>query len=196
MLEDEKARRAPGDDPHVVLSPRSRKPVTVAWLTTLVRSTLIRGGIENRTLRYLRTDPGREEENRKILAYVDAHGSITRGEAMALLGLSEGQIYRRLSALAEAGRLDHAGARYYRAGTVILPEQRPEAIRRYLEENGAAYLQDIAELLQTGKVTTQRLLRKMVRSGQLTVLQNQRYDLPPEDTKPETPREDARAAFG
>ena len=196
VLEDEKARRGAGDDPHVVLSPRSRKPVNTAWLATMVRSALIRGGIENNTLRHLRMDPDREEENRKIIASVDAHGSITRGEAMALLGLSEGQSYRRLSALAEAGKLDRAGARYYHAGTVILPEERPEAIRRYLQENGTVYLQDIADYLQTGKRTAKRLLRNMVRSGQLTVLKNEQYDLPPGDTGSEASLEEAEAALG
>ena len=196
VLEDEKARRGVGDDPHVVLSPRSRKPVNATWLTTLVRSALIHGGIENHTLRHLRMDPGRETENRKIIAYVDAHGFITRNEAVALLGLSEGQVYRRLSALTKAGKLDRVNTRYFHAGTVILPEQRPEAVRRYLQENGAAYLQDIADFLQQGKMTTLRFLRKMVRSGRLTVLQNEKYDLPPEDKGLETPLEEAKAALG
>ena len=196
VLEDEKARRGAGDDPHVVLSPRSRKPVNTAWLATMVRSMLIRGGIENNTLRYLRMDPDREEENRKIIAYVDAHGSITRGEAVALLGLSEGQIYRRLSALAEAGNLDRAGARYYHAGTMILPEERPEAVLRYLQENGTAYLQDIADYLQTGKRTAKRLLKNMVRSGQLVILRNEQYDLPPGDADILASAEEAKAALG
>ena len=196
VLEDEKAQRSPSDDPHVVLSPRSRKPVNATWLTTLVRSTLIHGGIENHTLRHLRMDPGREAENRKIFTYVDAHGFITRNEAVALLGLSKGQVYRRLSALAETGKLDHVGVRYYRAGTVILPEQRPEAIRSYLQENGAAFLQDIADYLQTGKRTAGRLLRNMVLAGQLTVLQNKKYDLPPGDKALETSLAEERAALG
>ena len=196
VLEDEKARRRAVDDPHVLLSPRSRKPFTADWLTTLVRSALIRGGIENRTPRYLRMDPDREEENRKIFAYVDAHGFITRNEAMALLGLSEGQIYRRLSALTKAGKLDRVNTRYFQAGTVIPAEQRPEAIRRYLQENGAAFLQAITDYLQTGKRTTQRLLKNMVRSGQLTVLQNKKYDLMVEDEGLETSPEETEAALG
>ena len=172
------------------------KPLTADWLTTLVRSALIRGGIENRTPRYLRLDPDREEENRKLIAYVDAHGFITRNEAMALLGLSEGQVYRRLSALTKAGILNRVNTRYFHAGTVIPAEQRPEAIRRYLQENGAAFLQAIADYLQTGKRTTQRLLKNMVRSGQLTVLQNEKYDLTVEDKGLETSLEEAEAALG
>ena len=185
VLEGEKTKRTPEDDPHVILSPRSRKPVTIAWLTTLVRSTLIRGGLEDHSFRDFRLDPVREAEDRKILAYVEERGSITRDEAMKLLGLSDGQVYRRLSALTRAGRLDHVCTRYFLPGTVILPEQRPEAIRQYLRENGAAYLQDVAALLKTGKWTALNVLKSMARSEQLLVSQSKQYYLPPETEEEE-----------
>ena len=180
VLEAEKAKRAPEDNPHVILSPRSRKPVTVAWLTTLVRSALIRGGLEGHSFRDFRLDPVREAEDREILAYVEERGSITRDETMKLLGLSDGQAYRRLAALTGAGKLDHVCTRYFLPGTVILPEQRPEAIRRYLRENGAAYLQDVAALLKTGKWTALNVLKSMTRSEQLLVSRSKQYYLPPE----------------
>ena len=104
---------------------------------------------------------------------------------MKLLGLSDGQVYRRLSALTRAGRLDHVCTRYFLPGTVILPEQRPEAIRQYLRENGAAYLQDVAALLKTGKWTALNVLKSMARSEQLLVSQSKQYYLPPETEEEE-----------
>ena len=180
VLEEEKARRVPGDDPHVILSPRSRKPVTAAWLTTLVRSALIRGGIENRSLRDLRLDPDRESENQKLLRYVEENGVITRGEAMSLLERSQSQTYRRLTALVESGKLERINTRYYLAGTVTPQEYRDEAILGYLQKNGPAYRQDIAAFLHLGNRTTARILKNMTESGQLTLMRDKRYDLPPE----------------
>ena len=175
VLEDEKARRAPGDDPHVILSPRSRNPVTAAWLTTLVRSALIRGGIENRSLRDLRLDPVQEAENQKLIRYVEENGAITRREAMSLLELSQSQAYRRLTALVESGKLEHVNTRYYLAGTVMPFEYRDEAILGYLQENGPAYRQDIAAFLHLGNRTTARILKGMTESGQLMLMQDKRY---------------------
>ena len=175
VLEDENARRAPGDDPHVILSPRSRNPVTAAWLTTLVRSALIRGGIENRSLRDLRLDPVQVAENQKLLKYVEENGAITRSEAMSLLEMSQSQIYRRLTALVESGKLEHVNTRYYLTGTVTPFEYRDEAILGYLQENGPAYRQDIAAFLHLGNRTTARILKGMTESGQLTLMRDKRY---------------------
>ena len=178
VLEEERARRGPDDDPHVLLSPRLRKPVTAVWLTTLARSALIRGGIEDRTLRDFRGNPACEEEKRRLMAYVAERGSVSRKEAAALLGLSDGQAYRRLTGLVGSGRLTYVNGKYYRPGTVIPPEQRPEAICRYLEENGPAYLQAIADHLQVGKRTAARTLKSLTESGRLTLMRDQRYSLP------------------
>ena len=178
VLEEERARRGPDDDPHVLLSPRLRRPVTAVWLTTLARSALIRGGIGDRTLRDFRVNPAREEEKRRLMACVEEHGSVSRKEAAALLGLSDGQAYRRLTELVGSGRLTCVNGKYYRPGTVIPPEQRPEAICRYLEENGPAYLQTIADHLQVGKRTAARTLKSLTGSGRLTLMRDQRYSLP------------------
>lgn len=178
ILKAEKQRRAPDDDPHVILTPRTKKPLTVARLSTMVRTILIRGGVENQSLRDLRRDAARESEHRLLLDYVREHGSISRGEAMALLDMSANKVYSRLNALTFSGELVRINSRYYPAGEVVLPGQQADAIKRYLAESGPAYCQDIAALLHIGKRTTARILKKMVDSGELILLRREkRYTL-------------------
>ena len=184
ILSAERERRAPDDDPHVILTPRTRKSVTVARLSTMVRTILIRGGVETQSLRDLRRDSALENEKQKLLDYALTRGSISRTEAMALLGLGEGKVYSRLNALAFTGELVRINFRYYPAGTVVLPEQQAEAIRQYLAENGSAYCSDIAELLHIGKRPTARLLKSMVERGELALLRREkRYLLNNKQTK-------------
>ena len=179
LLRDALQERPPGDDPHVILTPRSRRPISVARLSTMVRTSLIRGGVEDRSLRYLRKDTAKEDERDRLIAYAREHGSISRSEAAELLGVSGGVAYDRLSALAFDNVLIRINSRYYPAGSVIAPEQQAEAIRGYLAEWGAAYCQDIADMLHIGKRTTARILKKMVDRGEIVLLRREkRYTLP------------------
>ena len=174
ILKAERDRRALSDDPHVILTPRTRKPITVARLSTMVRTILIRGGVETQSLRDLRRDSALEDEKRRLLDYALTHGSISRAEAMALLGLNEGKVYSRLNALTFTGELVRINFRYYPAGTVVLPERQAEAIKAYLAENGSAYCSDVAELLHIGKRPTARLLKRMVERGELALLRREK----------------------
>ena len=174
ILSAERDRRTPQDDPHVILTPRTRKPITVARLSTMVRTILIRGGVETQSLRDLRRDSALEDEKRRLLDYAIEHGSISRAEAMDLLGLNEGKVYSRLNALTFTGELVRINFRYYPAGTVVLPEQQESAIKAYLAENGSAYCSDIAALLHIGKRPTARLLKSMVERGELALLRREK----------------------
>lgn len=87
--------------------------------------------------------------------------------------------YSRLSELAFDGVLVRVNARYYPAGSVIAPEKQAEAIRDYLAQWGAAYCQDIADMLHIGKRTTARILKRMVERGEIVLLRREkRYTLP------------------
>ena len=181
VLEEERERRAPGDDPHVLLTPRSRRPMTSARLTTVVRSALIRGGIEDRTMQDLRRNVARDAEKDALRAYAEEHGSITRSEASALLGLSGGQVYARLVELAEEGALVRVNSRYYPADRAVRPGGQEEAILGFIAESGPAYRRDVVELLHLGKRTTERILKRMVAAGELVLLRGtQQYALPAE----------------
>jgi len=61
LLEKVQKVRSPGEDPHVLLSPQSRRPMDLARLSKVVQTALIRGGLENITLRDIRTAGGRPD---------------------------------------------------------------------------------------------------------------------------------------
>ena len=177
LLQTEQSRRKPSDDPHVLLTPNSRKPLDLPRLSRLVRTALIRGGMEHVTLRDLRRDESRQSEDALILSRAAERGCLSRGEVVELLGLTPAAAYNRLRSLVERKKLTRVGEKYYPYGAVVPPEEQEEAVLRYLRENGAAYRQDIAALLHIGQRQCSALLRRMAASGRLTQ-HSQRYTLP------------------
>lgn len=168
LLQSVKAQRTAEDDPHVILSPNSRRPMDLARLSKLVRTSLIRGGLEHLTLQDLRRDESRENEEAVILRRAAERGPITRGDVVELLALSQTAAYTRLRRLTEQKKLVRVGGKYYLAGTVTEPERHQETILTYLNENGAAYCQDLADLLHIGKRQCALILKKLVQAGVLT----------------------------
>ena len=186
VLREVREHRSPEDDPHLLLTSQTRKPMTAEWLNTLVRTALIRGGIENRLPGDLCMDREIAAEKRRLTDYAGEHGSISRGEAMRLLDVSESVAYYRLKTLTESGELVRVNSRYYPAGKVVPPERQREAICQYLSESGPAYLQEIVDLLHIGKRTASRLLRMMVEERSLVLLpRTKRYALPEPAAKTE-----------
>lgn len=78
-------------------------PVPAAYgfgrLSKVVQTALIRGGLENITLRDIRAAGGQREDDQTLLEWTRAHGSITRRDVMALLNLSDTAAYLRLRRL-------------------------------------------------------------------------------------------------
>ena len=177
LLRAAQSRRRSGDDPHVLLSPNSRKPMDQPRLSKIVRTALIRGGMEHISLGDLCREERRESEDARLLAYAAEKGTICRREAMALLGLSRIAAYERLRQLAARGKLVRVGGKYYPAGQVVPPEEQYEAIRAFLEESGPAYRQDLADLLHIGPRQCGLILKHMVEDGRLVQV-GQRYCLP------------------
>lgn len=182
LLEDIQRRRVPEDDPHVLLTEQSRRPVDLPRLSRMTRAALIRGGMEHILLRDLRKDEDRENGDSRILESVLEKGPISRGDVMELLGLSKTAAHTRLRRLTEQKKLVRVGGKYYLPGTVVPPEQHLSAIRTYLERAGFAYRQDIAELLRIQPKQCTLVLRRLVEAGEL-VQSGQRYALPKEETR-------------
>ena len=128
LLEKVQKVRSPGDDPHVLLSPQSRRPMDLARLSKVVQTALIRGGLENVTLRDIRAAGGQREDDQTLLEWTRAHGSITRRDVMALLNLSDTAAYLRLHRLAGRRELEQVGKKYYLPGTVVPEEKQWEVI--------------------------------------------------------------------
>ena len=177
LLRAAAGRRRPGEDPHVLLTPNSRRPLDQPRLSKMVRTALIRGGMEHISLGDLCREERRENEDARLLAYAAEKGTISRSEAMSLLGLSKVAAYERLRQLAERGKLVRVGGKYYPAGQVVPPEEQYDVIRTFLEQSGPAYRQDLAALLHVGDRQCALILKHMVEDGRL-VQAGQRYALP------------------
>lgn len=182
ILEEEHLRRTPEEDPHVLLTEQSRKPLDLPRLSRLTRAALIRGGLERVTLRDLKRDDCRDIEDERILQRVLEQGSVSRGDVSELLQLSKTATYARLRRLTEHGRLVRVGGKYYLPGTVVPPERHREAILEYLAEAGFAYRQDIVELLHIQPKQCTLVLHRMVEEGALIQL-GQRYFLPEQEKR-------------
>ena len=173
LLWEERDSRPPQADPHVLLTEQSHKPLDLPRLSRLTRAALVRGGLGHVHLMDLRRDERRQSGDTALLERA-AHGAVSRGEAMELLGLSRTAAYARLRRLTEEHRLIRIGGKYYLPGTVVPPEEQPTAVQNYLEQAGFAYRQEIARLLHVQPKQCTLILKRMVTSGQIAK-QGQKY---------------------
>ena len=177
LLEEELRRRTPEEDPHILLTEQSRKPLDLPRLSRMTRAALIRGGLERVTLRDLRRDDSRAAEDSCILQKALEQGYVCRNDVAELLRFSKTATYARLRRLTEQKRLVRVGGKYYLPGTVVPPERHRETILEYLAQEGFAYRQDIVDLLHIQPRQCSVVLRRLVEEG--VVLQiGQRYVLP------------------
>lgn len=160
---------------YVLTAPRSGQPYDRTRLSRLVRAALIRGGMDDVTLRDLRLDcdirVGGENE---VVAWLRRRKSITRNEAAELLGVSRTTAYNRLKQMVKRGKLTQLGTRYYLRTAVVPPERQEAVILEYLDREGFAYRQDIARLLKIEPSQCRPILQKMVAAGRITQ-ERQRY---------------------
>lgn len=182
LLEEEYARRKPGEDPHILLTEQSRRPLDLPRLSRITRTVLIRGGLERVSLRDLRKDDSREEENDRILQKVLEQGYVSRNDVSELLNFSKTATYNRLRRLTDQKRLVRVGGKYYLPGTVVPPERHREAILEYLAQAGFAYRQDIVDLLHIQPKQCTLVLHRMVEEGALVQL-GQKYLLPQQEER-------------
>lgn len=173
-------KAAPPEAEWVLMSPRSRRPYERTRLSKLVRTALIRGGIEHVGLGDLCRQERREVDNARLLELAESQDAITRRDAMSLLNLSEAAAYERLRQLTVQGRLVRVGRKYYPAGQVVPPDRQYDVIRVFLERCGSAYRQDLAALLHIGNRQCALILRHMVEDGRL-VRVGQQYYLPEQE---------------
>lgn len=168
---------AAAESEFVLTTPRSGQPYDRTRLSKLVRGVLIRGGLDNVTLRDLRLDCDiRVGGENQVIAYVRRHQSVTRNEVMELLGVSKTTAYNRLKQMVRRGKLTQIGARYYLREAVVPPERQETVILEYLSKEGFAYRQDIARILRIDPRQCRPILQRMVAAGQI-VQERQRYTL-------------------
>ena len=171
--------RTPADDPHVLLTPKSRRPYDHSRLSFATRSVFIRNGVEGWTMNLVIQAARRAVADAAVLRLMGEKGSVTRKDVMALFGVSSVAAYERLRRLVESGKVVRVGAKYYIAGQVVPPEEHYEKVRDFLAQNGGAYRQDLADLLQVEGRPCAAILRRFVEEGKV-VRVGQIYRLPPE----------------
>ena len=175
ILTETLAARTAEDDPHVVLSPQTRRPLDLPRLSRLTRSALIRGGLEEVQLRQLRKDEHRQNEDSLLLSQTAEAGCISRGTVCRLLGGSKTAAHARLNRLLEQKKLVRIGTKYYLPGTVVPPEEHSSVIREYLSREGFAYRKDIAQLLHIDSRQCTPILQRLVAEGELEQRQQKYY---------------------
>lgn len=169
--------RAEGEDPHVLLTPQSRRPYDFARLSRSLRTVLIQGGLEDVSFRDVLLDARREQEDAAILRRAAERGCVTRNDVMEQLGLSRHQAHHRLTALVERGELVRVGVKCFPAGAVVPPEEQYAVLRAHLEKVGSAYRKELADLLGLDGSQCGTVLRRLAAEGRL-VKNGQLYSLP------------------
>ena len=185
MLSEAKERRKDPAEPQVFTAPTTGRPMDLARLTTVTRTALIRGGLEQLSLGDLSRLSRRGSQRQTVLARLSAVGSMTREEVMDLLGVSKSAALKLLNQLRQDGAVVRIGGCYYPAGAVVLPEDQSAAVTAYLAAHGTAVRKELAELLNLPPAQCTALLRRMADRGEL-LLTGKRYALPPKEKPLET----------
>lgn len=167
ILEKERARRGMEDDPHVLLTPNTRRPVDVARLSKAMRTVLICGNIETVSIRNLHGTMQKDLDKERIMQLARTKANLVRKDVMESLHLSSSAAHDRLKELVKEGKLVKILSTYYLAGSIAPPEQQETLIYQYLNENKSGYLVEFEKLLGLEKRQCGRLLRKLVQEGKV-----------------------------
>ena len=180
ILYNEENARSPTDDPHILLSPRARKPMNVSQLSTMLRQLLIREGAGGGSIADFRQGARAEGQRSRILSEAERRGSISRAETEALLDVRRATAAARLTELTESGALVRSGRRYLPADRGVPREKWRRAVCDYIRQRDGARIIEIADLLRVSKSTAGRLLLQMAEDGALVYVPAQRkYRLNP-----------------
>lgn len=183
VLRDEKERRKPEDDPHVVLSKSVRMPMVPSALIPRINALLKKNGLPVANMGALPLRDRIEKEKKQVLQYAQEKGDISVEDVRGLLDSKPFTAYSRVGDLVEAGLLARSGRRYYPVEKVMPKERQPEAVVQYLEGHETATEKEVAEYLHISGAAAERLLRNMVASGKLVMIrQGKRYLLPKRPT--------------
>ncbi len=178
MLRDVWARQKDLGQERVLLAPGTGRPIDLARLSTVTRTALIRGGLENVSLGDLCRVSRREGWRQSLLTALAERGSLSREEVTELLGVSKNIALGLLDDLRAENAVTRVGRRYYPAGSVTAPVDQAAAVEDYLRQYGTALRKDLSELLGISPAQTTALLRRMAAAGRV-VLTGKKYALPP-----------------
>ena len=177
VLENEKAQRSEDDDSHVILTPRSRKPMDEARLSTITRNILVHNGLAYLRGNDLRKSIQRAKIKEQIVCFAEAKGYITRQDVEEEFALNKSGAYEYLVELVDAGELVHTSKGYFPPSVIPPVESWPDVVIDHITENGSLTVEELATVLHSGKYSARRLLRQMTKAGTLKLIQNGKYQL-------------------
>jgi len=164
-------------DPHVLLSPKAQRPFDPDRLCVLTRTALIRGGLDSLYLNKLVRIEPKDKMVDELLQYMAQRRFVTQKEVTAALKLNKSTVYHVLHQAVNCGKIVRIGTRYYKAGTVVPPEEHYSAICDLLAEDGKATLGTITNRLGIESKACLWIVSNLVKDGKLTK-EGQRYMLP------------------
>ena len=177
LLSDVRARQKDVPTNRVFIAPATGNPIDQSRLSVLCRTAMIRGGLEGFSLRSLSVWAHNKQMEDVLLQGAEEQGCLIRDTAASLLHVSPGTAWEHLNRLSKAGRLTRVGVRYYPAGETASAEDYLPILRAYLQKEGTAGRQALAEQLRIDPKQATHILKGMVDRGEL-VLAGKRYHLP------------------
>ena len=156
-----RSRRA-DDDPHVLLSSRSRKPIPLPRLSNLTQGLLVQYALDYTLLQQIMAEEKCNAHRKKIAEYAERFESISVKECMGLLGIPEHAVRSLLNQLVAEGRLMRDYRAYRPVGTKTTAAQREAAIREYLSLHGPCGAAELSAALDMAPRMIQRTLEPMI----------------------------------
>ena len=177
LLEEVWARQKDLPTDRVFVAPTTGKPIDQSRISVVSRTAMIRGGLEGLSLRSLSGWADHKQIEETLLTGARTQGYLVRDTAAALLHVPPRTAWEHLNRLSRAGRLTKVGVRYYPAGNAIAEADHLPILRAYLQKEGAAGRQALAEQLRIDPKQATHILKRMVDSGALELV-GKRYRLP------------------
>ena len=179
LYHEQSERQKALNEPKVFVAPTTGRPIDLSRISVVSRTAMIRGGLENFSLRALCTWAAAQKTGELLTAQAERQGPLVREDVMRLLNVSANTAWSRLNRLAESGQLEKVGVRYYPKGRVVPPEEQLAVLRGYLAEHSIASRQDFVKLLHVTPHQATNILKHMVERGEL-IRVGKRYQLPQE----------------
>ena len=171
------ADRRTDDDPHIVLSPRARRPYRADRLSVVIGEVLVRNDILNFDLSTLKLVKEKQQLRDEIRASLQEKGWFRMEEVSERVSQTEVAIRQQISLLVEEGEIARVGTKYYKKDTIVPPEQHRETILKYIEEHGCAKRRELTKLLGIEVRQCSWIISKLVDEGKV-IREGQYYKLP------------------
>ena len=177
LLSDVRARQKDATTNRVFIAPATGNPIDQSRLSVLCRTAMIRGGLEGFSLRSLAAWAGNKQIEDVLLRGAEEQGYLVRDTAAALLHVTPRTAWEHLNRLSRNNRLTKVGVRYYPAGKAVAEADYLPILRAYIQKEGTAGRQALAEQLRIDPKQATHILKGMVDRGELELV-GKRYRLP------------------